>query len=126
ERLTFHEGRGADGKEKSVFVPDRKLANEGEYYWLGDGFVNADQADQLYIFGYRVRNTGAAVFGFEEVGNALLLAQPNSTSPADIAQSFKNLQQIPTPLFLRDSIDGTSGSFGAGILQNTASAGVPG
>lgn len=126
DRLTFYENKGKDGKEKSVFVPDRKIAEDGEYYWLGDGFINRDQENRLYIFGYRVRNTGAAVFGFEEVGNSLLIARPESASAPAVSEAFRNLQQIRTPLFLRDSIDGSTGSFGAGILVNTPAAGVPG
>lgn len=126
DRLTFYENKGNDGKQRSVFIPDPEIAEEGAYYWLGDGFVNPDQENRLYLFGYRVRNTGAAVFGFEEVGNSLLIARPESTSVQGISESFNNLQQRNTPLFFRDSADGTSGSFGAGILVNTTSAGAPG
>lgn len=125
DSLTFYEHSAADGKQKSVFVPDPAIAGIGQYYWLGDGFMNADQEDRLYIFGYRIRNTGAAVFGFEEVGNTLLTVRPKSPSPKHLGEAFKQVQQKTTPLFLRDSIDGTSGSFGAGIFQNTAAAGAP-
>ncbi len=125
DSLRFYERKAADGKEKSVFVPDPAIAAEGQYYWLGDGFVNADQQNSLYIFGYRIRNTGAAVFGFEEVGNSLLTARPESPSAQHLADAFKQVQQKSTPLFLRDASDGSSGSFGAGIFQNTVSAGAP-
>lgn len=125
DRLRFYENRGADGREKSVFVPDTDIAGKGQYYWLGDGFVNRDQQNRLYIFGYLIRNTGAAVFGFEEIGNSLLTARPAAASPQHIADAFKQVQQQTTPLFLRDATDGSSGSFGAGIFQNTVSAGAP-
>src|SRR5690606_33950238 len=71
-----------------------------------------------YIFGYRIRNTGAKVFGFEEVGNTLIAIPKGSAPP------FSDYRQFDTPLYISKN-DKQNGSFGAGILVNIELAGVP-
>lgn len=119
-RIQFFWHSDSSGKPASVFVPETPQAQPGEYYWLGDGFVNQELDNTTYVFGYRIRRTDAAVFPFEEVGNALIAIPAGSQPP------FKNHRQMDTPFFVRDSADSrNNGSFGAGILVNTAVAGAP-
>lgn len=105
------------GKPVSLFVPATPKTGKDEYYWLGDGFVNhAD--NNLYIFGYRIRNTNdGSDFPFQEMGGTLISISRNSKYP------FTDYKQydLPFPSQLDDSL---STSFGAGVLINTAEAGA--
>lgn len=100
----------------TLFTPETPKTKKGEYYWLGDGFVNHALDNTTYIFGYRIRNTGAKVFGFEEVGNTLIAIPKGSKPP------FTDYRQFDTPLFIEKNNKQQSGSFGAGILVNTRQA----
>lgn len=102
----------------TLFIPETPQAKKGEYYWLGDGFVNHELDNTTYIFGYRIRNTGAKVFGFEEVGNTLIAIPKGSKPP------FTDYRQFDTPLFIENDDKQQNGSFGAGILVNTRQAGA--
>lgn len=107
-----------EGKNASVFVPQTPATQKGDYYWLGDGFVNQEKNNDLYIFGYRIRNTDAGgSFGFKEVGNTLIITPGGSEAP------FENYRQIDIPFFLGKETDST-GSFGAGVFVNTKEAGA--
>jgi hypothetical protein len=112
----FHFSWG-DGRSPA-FEPGTPMTNKGDYYWLGDGFVNQEQHNTLYIFGYRIHNVNTGTFGFREVGNTLIKV------PAGTKPPFKGYQQMDTPLWFKDS-NGQTGSFGAGIYVNTAKAGAP-
>lgn len=118
--IRFFNGNGsAAEKVKSVFVPNIPLATAGSYYWLGDGFINQEQHNKLYIFAYLMRNTGAKVFGFQEFGNALIKVDPKAKS------AFKQNKQIQTPLFVDSTANSEAFSFGAGVFVNTQWAGAP-
>ncbi|HEX2534269.1 MAG TPA: DUF4185 domain-containing protein [Chitinophagaceae bacterium] len=107
-----------EGKPKSLFLPQTPATQKGDYYWLGDGFVNHKKGNNLYIFGYRIRDTRPGVpFGFEEVGNILLVVPQGQQPP------FTGVRQMDVPFFSRASVD-SAGSFGAGLLVNTAEAGA--
>lgn len=107
------------GHPLSVFVPDTPVAGTGDYYWLGDGFVNTERSNDIYIFGYRMKNIpGQAVFGFKQTGNTLIRI------PAGDEPPFKHATQIEIPFFAKENAD-SAGSFGAGILVNTQEAGAP-
>ena len=105
-----------NGKPLGLFTPNTPHAEKEDYYWLGDGFVNKD-LHAVYFFGYRVRDTSTAAFGFAEVGNAIIKVPLGSQPP------FHNQQQMETPFFLHGTAE-TYGSLGAGILLNTKEAGA--
>lgn len=102
-------------KPESVFVPKTPLTKAGDYYWLGDGFVNQELDNATFIFGYRIKSTGGGAFGFAEVGNTLIKIKAGESLP------FQNYEQRDTPFYLDQ--DGETGSFGAGIYINTKQAG---
>lgn len=102
-------------KPESVFVPKTPLTQAGDYYWLGDGFVNQELDNATFIFGYRIKSTGGGAFGFAEVGNTLIKIKAGEALP------FQNYEQKDTPFYLDH--DGEAGSFGAGIYINTKQAG---
>lgn len=105
------------GKNAALFVPKTPATKKGDYYWLGDGFVNQEKNNDLYIFGLRIRNTGEKVFGFREVGNTLVIVPSGSKPP------FTNYRQIDIP-FLANKKSDTIGTVGSGIYVNTKEAGA--
>lgn len=117
--LHFYWNNNTGHHPLSVFVPDTPVAGKGDYYWLGDGFVNTERSNDIYIFGYRMKNIpGQAVFGFKQTGNTLIRI------PAGDEPPFKHATQIEIPFFAGENAD-SAGSFGAGILVNTQEAGAP-
>ncbi len=116
--ISFKWDRTEDNKPKSVFVPSTQATNKGEYYWLGDGFVNHKKNNDIYIFGYRIVTDKAAnAFGFREMGNTLI------TVPAGSQPPFRGQKQVDIPFLLGKDV-ATHGSFGAGVLVNTSEAGA--
>ncbi|MDO7875863.1 DUF4185 domain-containing protein [Hymenobacter sp. ASUV-10] len=120
ENIEFYWDRDpATGKHKSLFIPNTPAAQPGEYYWLGDGFVNTAKNNDTYVFGYRVKNINNQAFGFQEVGNTLIVIPAGSKPP------FRDQRQLDTPFFLPGSGPGDYGSLGGGIFVNTKEAGAP-
>jgi hypothetical protein len=117
QNISFYWNKNKDGSAESLFIPQTPKTEKGDYYWLGDGFVNTEGNKALYIFGYRVRNVGTGAFGFKEVGNTLI--KLNVTN----APYFTVQEQKDTPFYLTDE-KGDMGSFGAGVYVNTKSAGA--
>ena len=117
EKIGFHWKKEENGKPATFFVPSTPSAEKGDYYWLGDGFVNTAKDNTTYIFAYRMRNLSEDAWSFSEMGNVLIKLPPGSKPP------FNDHEQIETPL----SFPGpeNKGSFGAGIFVNTKDAGVP-
>lgn len=104
--------------DATMFEPRTPAAVKGDYYWLGDGFVNHEKGNSTYIVAYRIRNIGSEVFGFAETGNALIVLPPGSRPP------FANHRQLDTPLF--QPLDSSQHiTFGVGIFVNTRRAGAP-
>ena len=48
--IRFYWNKDSAGKHASVFEPHSPRSVKGEYYWLGDGFVNAAMNNDIYIF----------------------------------------------------------------------------
>lgn len=118
ENITFHYKQGPDGEPQTFFVPDNENSKQGQYYWLGDGFINKEMEGQLHLFAYHVAKTGPNVFDFD-VSNVSLLAVPAPSSPP-----FEGYQQLTTPFHIEHKNLGT-GDLGAGVLVNTEWAGAP-
>ena len=118
DNLTFYWNNMDKGSAESVFVPKTPQTGLSDYYWLGDGFVNQELNNAIYIFGYRVKQVSNSAFGFAEVGNTLIKIDAKQTQP------FSVFQQKDTPFYLSES-SGEIGSFGAGIYVNTSTAGAP-
>lgn len=105
-------------KNASLFIPRTPATEAGDYYWLGDGFVNQEKQHDLYIFGYRIRNiANGGAFGFKETGNTLIIVPAGNQPP------FTEDRQLDIPFFEGMNIDST-GTFGAGIYLNTKEAGA--
>jgi hypothetical protein len=118
KNIRFIWKKNSKGQPKSIFVPKTKNSKPGEYYWLGDGFVNKDLGNATYIFAYRIKDIGTGAMAFREQGNALIKIPAGSKPP------FADQQQMDTPLFIPGQSEVESGTFGAGIYVNTANAGA--
>lgn len=122
EAIEFLVARDKKGDPATVFVPRTPESQPEDYYWLGDGFVNQEKDNNLYLFAYRIQNTTEkdAQFPFREVGNVLIVIPEKSTFP------FKEHRQLDIPFFSSTGGDGAYVSFGSGLLVNTPEAGVAG
>ena len=117
-RIAFHYKKGADGSPETFFVPKNARAKPGQYYWLGDGFVNKALGNTLYLFAYHVEMTGPGVFDFAE-REVSLIALPAGSQPP-----FDTQRQLVAPLHVRHDSLG-EGNFGSGVFVNTDWAGAP-
>lgn len=116
--IQFDYKKGKHGEPESYFVPNNKNSKEGEFFWLGDGFINHEKGNALYIFAYHVHKTGPQVFDFEATNVAILKIK--NPTPETIA----NYEQIPTNLgFDHPSLGKVY--FGSGIFVNTKKAKAP-
>lgn len=113
ERTAFAWAKAGDGKPATLFVPTSPSAQPGDYYWLGDGFMNT-ATNTTYLFAYRMHNMDSdEAWSFREMGTNLIAIPAGSKPP------FTDHRQIETPLRFED------GGFGAGIFVNTKEAGAP-
>lgn len=119
-KFKFFINQDADGKPTSLFVPNTPNSKPGEYYWLGDGFVNVEADSTLYIFAYPVKDTivPGSFFEFEQTG-VNLIAIPKGSKPP-----FKEQRQLETPFFFPLE-NWNKVTMGSGILVNTEWAGAP-
>ena len=108
----------ADKKPATFFVPQSTTTAKPQLFWLGDGFVNKELHNNLYIFGYKVERTGAGAFDFIEPEVAIIAIPKGSQPP------FKEQRQIQTALHINNTSIG-EGNFGSGVLVNTKWAGAP-
>ncbi len=116
--ISFHWKESSDGKPKALFIPNTANSKAGDYYWLGDGFVNTETDSTLYIFAYLIQEkdtTGIGGFAFEQIGISLLSIPKGSKPP------YEDHTQLETPFFDFES----ETSFGSAIYVNTKAAEAP-
>lgn len=117
-KISFEYNTDDSGKPVSYFIPDNEISKEGEYFWLGDGFINHKKKNALYIFSYHVHKTGPNVFDFEQT-DVVLLKIKDPTS-----EGIKTSEQIVTNLGFVHPEHGKV-YFGSGIFVNTKKANAP-
>jgi hypothetical protein len=118
DSIAFYYKKDEKGAPQTFFVPENK-GGPKQHFWLGDGFVNKERNNTLYLFAYHIQVTGAGVFDFTEPDVSLIALPDGSTRPP-----FAQQRQIATPLHINIPNLG-EGNFGAGILANTKWAGAP-
>jgi hypothetical protein len=118
DKITFTWNTAGNNEPVSYFVPDNKASIEGEYFWLGDGFINHAKGNALYLFAYHVHKTGPGVFDFEQTDVALLKIK-NPTS-----EGISDYEQLETGLGFVHTEYGRV-YFGSGIFVNTKKACAP-
>jgi len=118
EKINFFWNYNAGNKPASVFVPNTPLAVAGNYFWLGDGFVNHELQNETIVFGYKIGRVNVG-FGFAVTGSSIITIPAGSTPP------FNNAVQTDAPLFVEgDRID-NGYAFGSAVFVNTVKAGAP-
>jgi hypothetical protein len=117
DSIQFFYKKDANGTPQTFFVPEN-TGGKKEHFWLGDGFVNRERRNTLYLFAYHIQITGEGVFDFTEPDVSLVALPAGSRPP------FERQRQIRTPLHFKIPALG-EGNFGAGILVNTRWAGAP-
>lgn len=121
KNIDFYWATDEKGVPDALFVPQTPDTEPGDWYWLGDGFVNRARDNTLYLFAYQLRKNedGPPGFNFKIVDVALIAIPSHSRPP------FEAHSQLETPLY-RPAKDGQEKMlFGAGILVNTTAAGTP-
>jgi hypothetical protein len=118
DSIQFYYKKDPAGVPQTFFVP-KNTGGKKEHFWLGDGFVNQDRDNTLYLFAYHIQVTGPGVFDFLEPDVSLLAIPKAHSRPP-----FEQQRQIKTPLHLNIPALG-EGNFGAGVLVNTRWAGAP-
>ncbi|MFC5410632.1 DUF4185 domain-containing protein [Larkinella bovis] len=114
--IAFKTARTKEGY-KAVFAPKTGQPDPNTYFWLGDGFVNPDANQDLFLFAYKMTNThDQSGFPFKETGNTLIRVPRNSRFP------YTDHQQIDLP-FNHYTPGEETISFGAGIVNRAPSAG---
>lgn len=108
-----------EGNPVNYFSPETADSRLGEYYWMGDGFINKEDGNSLNIFGYRVVDRSEESWDFEVKGVTLITIPGNDLQPP-----FGAHQQVDTPLFMDIPALG-KGTFGSGVYVNTDWAGAP-
>jgi len=114
DKIGFEWAKDNDSNPVPMFKPETPSSEKGDYYWLGDGFVNTELKNNTYIFAYRMRNLDFKDdWSFKKMGTNLIVIPSGSKAP------FTDHKQIETPF------DYIEGGFGAGIFVNTKDAGSP-
>lgn len=115
--IQFYWNKDGAGKPISMFSPVTPNTQKGDYFWMGDGFVNKALNNTTYVFAYRIKNIKGGA-GFAEVGT-VLIAIPKGSKPP-----FKDQRQMDTP-FDFELGEKDHGFFGAAILNNSIDAKLP-
>lgn len=118
-KFKFFINKDKDGKPTSLFVPKTPNTKPGEYYWLGDGFVNVEMDSTLYIFAYPVKDTiiPGSFFEFDQTG-VNIIAIPKGSKPP-----FKEQRQLETPFYFPLE-NWNKVTMGSGVFVNTTWAGA--
>jgi hypothetical protein len=104
------------GAAETIFIPKTISSKPGDYYWLGDGFVNTAKQNTLYIFAYKMNNRDPKDdWSFELTKTNLIAISSDSRPP------FKNHRQLETPFSFHGAKAEDKGTFGAAIFVNTKS-----
>lgn len=113
--ISFEYNKDEKGAPTSYFIPHNANSKDGEYFWLGDGFINHKKNNALYIFAYHVHKTGSNVFDFEAT-NVALLKIPNPSS-----KYINQYEQFATQLGFVHPLYGRV-YFGSCVFVNTKDA----
>jgi hypothetical protein len=116
DSIRFYFKTDSNGQPTSFFKPV-PTPGKKQHFWLGDGFVNRNRGNTLYLFAYHIEVTGAGVFDFTEPDVSIIALPAGSRPP------FERQRILPTPLHV-DIPELGAGNFGAGILVNTRWAGA--
>ncbi len=116
DSISFFWRKDSSNNPQAVFVPETPNAHSGDWYWQMDG-ISID--DTIYVFAIRLNANGSGAFGFEINGAVLI------KFTYDQQNFVSNVQQFDTPLFYKDSKNGTDILLGQAIMPMTEISGNP-
>lgn len=116
DKITFYNGVLPSDSSTAIFNPKTSSTQQGDYYWLGDGFVNTAKNSDIYVFAYKMHNKSQTDDWSFYNTKTVLINIPYYSKPP-----YTDQKQIETPLRFPDD----AGTFGAGIFVNTQSAKTP-
>jgi hypothetical protein len=120
DSIHFYWNTDSIHQPQTVFTPHTISAQPGDYYWLGDGFVNTEKGNSIYLFAYKMHNTdGGDDWSFKLTQTNLIVIAPDKKKPP-----YANSRQVAIPFLVNDSANDNA-SFGAGIFVNTKASGAP-
>ncbi len=116
QQIEFFWRTDQNRKPQTVFVPETPNSNPGDWYWLMDGIAIDDK---IYVFGLRLNTGSGGDFNFKIVGVTLL------SFTIDAADSFRDCQQVDTPLFYKNETEGWEIVLGQAVMSMTETSGNP-
>jgi len=115
-RIRFQWSSDDQTTPQAMFVPSTAEARADEWYWLGDGFV---QADTIVIVGMRMARLGTGgVFDFVQRGHTLIRAQ------VGLDGTLAELEQLDLPLWSPGDGSRTALALGSGVLLHDERSGA--
>ncbi len=119
DHIRFFYKKDSAGNAASMFEPHTQASKPGDYYWLGDGFLDHAKDSTTYLFAYRVKSVPGGIYPFDDIGLGVIALPKNSRPP------YANQYQLDVPFFLKDSKGKGKVVFGISVLPNTAGARAP-
>ena len=120
DSIRFYWNTDSGHHPHTVFIPNTISSQPGDYYWLGDGFVNTEKNNTIYLFAYKMHNMDVSNdWSFKLTKTNLIVISPDTEK-----LPYSNSHQVELPFLSPDSSN-ENGSFGAGIFVNTKVSGAP-
>ncbi|MCU0645228.1 MAG: DUF4185 domain-containing protein [bacterium] len=116
QQIEFFWRTDQNRQPQTVIVPETPSSNPGDWYWLMDGIAIDDK---IYVFGLRLNTGSGGDFNFKIVGVTLL------SFTIDAADSFRDCQQVDTPLFFKNETEGWEIVLGQAVMSMTETSGNP-
>ena len=114
ENADFFWGLNQSDQPEAIFIPDTPQSNPGDWYWLMDGIA---MEDSIRVFALRLQTGEGGVFNFEVIGVSMISFQ------LDNNDSIKIYQQIDSPIYYRDVVEGWEIVFGQAVMPMTERSG---
>ncbi len=114
DRIDFYWGDDGQGGPAALIIPNTPNSQEGDWYWVMDGFVHDRQA-RLFMLLLRRDPQGA----WMSVGVSLV------TLPLDSSNPLRDATQLELPIYHIPADGRGHIYFGNGIFANTEQSGAP-
>ncbi|WP_436936483.1 DUF4185 domain-containing protein [Halovenus marina] len=104
------------GDPRAVFIPEE--SDTGDWYWLGDGYVNNTLDGQRYVFGLQFRDDPDGFFPIQVETDLLILG-------SDEDPPYRDYDRRSTPLLVSATENRGRRAFTSCVMPNTEAAGAP-
>lgn len=114
--IDFYWRKSNSGTPQAVFVPEED--DSGDWYWLGDGFVNSTLDGKVYLFGLQFRDDPDGGMPIQVETDLLVLSQDNDPP-------YPEHRRMSTPLLVPATEDRGRRTFSSCVMPNTEAARAP-